>query len=112
MSTTIRATCPTCGDVVLSAAQVVATAAPALGWNRYVFTCPTCADLVEKPADDDVIVLLVGAGVRVDVLDFPAEMLEPKWGPPILYDDVLDFALLLSRADDLVTLASAGLPSR
>lgn len=113
MSTTIHATCPSCGDdVVLPSDDVVATSAPALGWGRYAFTCPLCDERVQKDADDAVIRLLAEAGVRLDLVVVPAEVLEPHWGAPLTYDDVLDFALVLERAEDLVSFAAAGLPLR
>lgn len=110
MSTTIHATCPSCGDdVVLPSDDVVVTSAPALGWGRYAFTCPLCLEHVAKSADDEVVRLLAEAGVRLEVVVVPAEAAEPHWGPPLTFDDLLDFALVLERADDLVSFASAEL---
>ena len=45
--TTIKATCPMCGDVDLTPAQVRLTVAQAAGWATYTFTCGTCHDLIE-----------------------------------------------------------------
>lgn len=98
--TTIKATCPMCGDVDLTPAQVRLTVAEAAGWATYTFTCGTCHDLIEKAADDEVVALLSSAGVCVDLV--PGEVLETHRGAPITYDDVLDLALWLETHDVIV----------
>lgn len=100
--TTIKATCPMCGDVDLSAPQVTVTLAVELGWATYAFTCPKCKDSVEKTADDATVDLLRSAGVRVERLRIPAEALEFRLGPAITYDDILDAVLLLERTEDVM----------
>jgi hypothetical protein len=104
--TTIKATCPTCGDVDLAPADVVVTIAPELGWSTYTFLCQRCARPVSKPADEEVVQLLTGAGVRVQRLDPPDEYLQSRvmlaTGPAMTGDDVLDFALWMAGTDDIV----------
>ena len=103
--TTIKATCPTCGDVDLTPADVTVTIARELGWSTYTFRCAGCSDAVCKPADDEVVQLLTGAGVRVERLDIPLEYLESRAlirnSAPLRYDDVLDFGLWLESIDDV-----------
>ncbi|MGB2970354.1 MAG: hypothetical protein WBB77_10510, partial [Candidatus Nanopelagicales bacterium] len=91
--TTIKATCPVCGDVDLTPIDVRLTVAESAGWATYTFRCTECHDQVEKPADEEVVALLSIAGVVIDRV--PAEALEGHTGPPFSYDDVLDFALWL-----------------
>lgn len=98
--TTIKATCPVCGDVDLTPADVVLTVAEAAGWATYTFKCGSCQDLIEKTADDEVVALLSSAGVAVDRV--PGEALEAHTGRPISYDDVLDLALWLESHDRIV----------
>jgi hypothetical protein len=98
--TTIKATCPVCGDVDLTPAQVRLTVAAAAGWATYTFKCVSCHDLIEKAADDEVVALLSSAGVLVD--NVPGEVLESHPGKPISYDDVLDLALWLESHDVIV----------
>lgn len=104
--TTIKATCPTCGHVDLTPADVCVTTAPDLGWSTYTFTCPTCNDPVTKPADEDVVHLLAGAGVRIERLRVPQEYFEARAlvesGSDLTQDDLLDFALWLDHAEDIV----------
>lgn len=104
--TTIKATCPSCGDVDLTPEDVRVTVARQMGWSTYTFTCPTCRESVSRPADDDVVQLLTGAGVRIEHLRIPQEYLESLalsyTNNALTQDDVLDFALWLERADDVV----------
>jgi hypothetical protein len=108
--TTIKASCPTCGEVELTPADVtlMVCAQPALSY--YAFDCPTCCTEVRKPADDNVVALLVSGGVPATVWELPAEALEVKKGPGLTYDDLLDFALHLGTTDLLA--AVAGAPAR
>lgn len=100
--TTIKATCPTCGDVDLKPRDISVLVAPAAGWATYQFLCPSCSDEITKTADEEVVSLLRGAGVRVEKLKIPAEALELHFGAPIGKDDLIDFGLKLSESDNLV----------
>jgi hypothetical protein len=60
---------------------------------------------VRKPADEHVISLLLSGGVPAQVWEVPAEVLEPKPGPALTYDDLLDFVLSL-EGDDLIASAA------
>ncbi len=100
--TTIKATCPSCGDVDLKPRDITVVVAPAAGWATYQFNCPSCEEPITKPADEEVVTLLRGAGVRVEKLHIPAEALELHFGPPLVQDDLIDFGLRLSGTDRLV----------
>lgn len=105
--TTIKASCPTCGEVELTppdVALMVCTSAPL---SYYAFSCPACRSEVRKPADDHVISLLMSGGVKATVWEVPAEVLEPHAGPALTYDDLLDFALELAHNDHLAAFADA-----
>lgn len=109
--TTIRATCPTCGEVELTPNDVslmVCTHAP---MSYYAFDCATCRRQIRKPADDHVISLLISGGVPAQVWELPAEALESKTGPAIDYDDLLDFVLALAADDLLAARAEASVAS-
>lgn len=105
--TTIKASCPTCGEVELTSPQVTLRVCNQAALSYYAFTCPRCTEEIRKPADDHIVALLMSGGVRAEVWDIPAEALEPKAGPPLCYDDLLDFVLLLSRTDSLAAQATA-----
>jgi hypothetical protein len=89
--TTIKASCPTCGEVDLSAEEILLRIATAQRASSYGFSCPTCSDFVEKAADDRVVKLLLSGGVIPLMVNVPAEALEIHDGPAFTYDDALAF---------------------
>jgi hypothetical protein len=93
--TRIRATCPTCGEVEVLAPDVTLKRCGRSGRAAYAFVCPGCDQLVTKPADERIAQLLISGGVRTTREDLPAEALEPRDGPPLTYDDLLDLHMLL-----------------
>lgn len=105
--TTIKASCPGCGDVELTPQQVRLVVCSVKSWSYYAFTCPQCLEEIRKPAGRDVVALLISGGVVAEPWQVPAEALEEHDGPVLSYDDVLDFALWLENAD-LVAAAAAG----
>jgi hypothetical protein len=109
--TTIKASCPACGEVELTSKDVTLMVCNYAPQSYYTFTCPKCSDEVRKPADDHVVSLLMSGGVRAEVWELPAEALEAKAGPALTYDDLLDFALQLGSSD-LIAAAAAQVPTR
>ena len=105
--TTIKASCPTCGEVELTPADVSLMVCSHAPLSYYAFTCATCCQEIRKPADDHVVSLLMSGGVRAEVWEVPAEALEPKAGPDLSYDDLLDFVIQLGRDDMLAARATA-----
>ena len=105
--TTIKASCPTCGEVELTPPDVSLLVCSSAPLSYYSFSCPTCQVEVRKPADDHIVSLLVSGGVPARVWEVPAEALEPKGGPRLSYDDLLDFALQLGVTDLLAASAGA-----
>jgi hypothetical protein len=107
--TTIKASCPTCGEVELTSADISLMVCSHAPLSYYAFDCPHCLDEVRKPADDHVISLLMSGGVKATVWEVPEEALELHAGPALGYDDLLDFVLALDATDDLATQASPAL---
>jgi hypothetical protein len=105
--TTIKASCPSCGEVELTPADVSLMVCSHAPLSYYAFSCPGCHGEVRKPADDHVVSLLVSGGVPARVWDVPGEALELKEGPRLSYDDLLDFALQLGATDLLAAAAGA-----
>ena len=97
--TTIKTSCPVCGDVELTPAQMRLVVCSKSDWSYYSFNCGTCRDEIRKPADDEVVSPLVSGGVHAERWVIPAEALEEHSGRAITYDDVLDFALSLDNVD-------------
>jgi predicted RNA-binding Zn-ribbon protein involved in translation (DUF1610 family) len=115
--TTIRTTCPRCGEVDMGPESISLSVRSNGREGSYRFTCPSCADDVEKRADRKIVALLVSAGVDVDASDEVAaphpELFDgsdtPSAGPPFSIDDVIEFHYLLE--DDAYIqdfLASSG----
>jgi hypothetical protein len=107
--TTIKASCPTCGEVELTSADISLMVCSHAALSYYAFHCPHCLDEVRKPADDHVISLLMSGGVKATVWEVPEEALELHTGPALGYDDLLDFVLALDATDDLAAQASPAL---
>ena len=97
--TLIKASCPGCGEVELTPADVSLMVCSHAPLSYYAFQCQGCGDEVRKPADDHVVSLLVSGGVPATVWEVPAEALEVHQGPRLSYDDLLDFALQLGDTD-------------
>jgi hypothetical protein len=93
--TTIKASCPGCGEVDLTADDILLRIGATRSVNSYGFTCPDCTQFIEKPADDRVVRLLLSGGVVPVPVHVPAEALELHTGPPITHDDLLEFHELL-----------------
>lgn len=88
---TIRASCPSCGDVELTTKDVSVQVCSATNQGSYSFLCPVCRLAVSKQAEARIVDLLVSSGVRLSVWHLPAELDEAHEGPAISYDDLLEF---------------------
>lgn len=97
--TTIRANCPSCGDVQLRAFDITVRVCSDDDRGSYCFRCPSCDRAVAKEASRRIVDLLVSSGVRMQVWRRPTELLETHDGPPLTPDDLLDFHLLLREED-------------
>jgi endogenous inhibitor of DNA gyrase (YacG/DUF329 family) len=96
--TTIRANCPACGDIQLTATELTVRVCSDDDRGSYWFSCPECERPVTKDASPRIIELLVSSGVRKQVWRLPAEVREPHYsGSALTPDDLLDFHLLLER---------------
>lgn len=91
--TTIRATCPTCGEVGLTPEEMELHVDPN-GYRQasYNFDCPGCLTVVTKPADERIVRLLASGGVPVREWAPPRHLPD---GPKFTFDDLLDFHALL-----------------
>lgn len=96
---TIKASCPTCGDVELTTRDVQVLLCSTTNQGSYAFRCPACRVAVSKPAEPRVVDVLVASGVRLSVWELPAELNEEHHGAPINYDDLLEFHFEL-KGDD------------
>ncbi len=87
----VRTTCPTCGDVEMTIGDLRVRLCSTTNEGSYAFRCPACRLLVAKPIEASVVDVLVLAGVELEVWHMPEELYEPHAGPPVSYDDLLEF---------------------
>jgi hypothetical protein len=105
--TTIRTTCPRCGEVDMSPESIMLSIRDSAGEGSYRFFCPTCMNTIEKPADRKVVALLLSAGVELDDEgsldeDQGHRVIEPhRPGPPLSVDDLITFHFLLQDDREL-----------
>ncbi|GIU83490.1 MAG: hypothetical protein KatS3mg008_0265 [Acidimicrobiales bacterium] len=98
---TIRATCDTCGDVVLGVDDLAVQIEEDEGYGLYLFCCPRCHTTVAKPASEQTIDLLVTAGVRCFRRRPPLEVLERTRGlGPITVDEIIEFHHALADEEE------------
>ena len=109
--TTIRANCPSCGDVQLRANDLTVRVCSDDESGAYTFRCPDCDMPVAKEASRRIVDLLVGSGVRMQVWRLPAELREHRPGPSFEPDDLLDFHLLLQTDTWFESLAAQVAPA-
>lgn len=106
--TTIHATCKEClrdvKDLRTTAVMMtVYDSDPTGEQGYYSFFCPLCTEESKTPLSSDLINLLSSAGVRTNVVHVPEEFLEPKGGPVISPDDILDFCIKLYELEVIDT---------
>lgn len=102
----IRATCSDCGDVELRSRDLEVRICTDTSVGTYLFRCPVCRMTEVKAADDQIVDILVAAGVRCVHWRLPSELGERPVGEPISHDDVLDFHEILTDDGWFDTLAS------
>lgn len=107
----IRASCPTCGDVELTTRDVRVLLCSTTYESSYAFQCPSCRVAVAKPAEPRVVDVLLASGITLSVWHMPAELDEPRSGPPISYDDLLEFHFQLRSVADLGEVLSSAASS-
>jgi hypothetical protein len=111
--TTIRTTCPQCGEVDMSPESILLSIRDRAGEGSYRFSCPGCRGDVQKPADRKVVALLLSAGVELDEGETEQGTFEDigvatehapeqrPGGPPFTADDLIEFHFLLGDDQQL-----------
>ena len=78
--TTIRTSCPLCGDVELAPGDLALRLTPCRGTGTYQFRCPHCEQLQERPANHRVVSILLATGVAYEVVEEDAPISEREIG--------------------------------
>ena len=104
----VRVSCPGCGPLVVPAADVRCELESSGSKGICELRCPVCSTTVFAPAALAAVETMRGAGAGHISGSVPFELLEAHEGPPLSWDDLLDFKLALdgrsefpSNADDL-----------
>ncbi len=103
----VEARCVWCGVVTLEADDLMVHTGGDGGILEY--RCPACDRLNLRRLSPHEVELLAGVGIgpRTRAERFaPLELLERRTGPPITWDDLLDFHQQLALADDVATLSA------
>lgn len=96
---TIKATCATCGDVVLGVPDVEVHASTTASTTWYSFLCPVCEEPVIKEASPAAVTALLRAGCS------SRQWAEPSDLPPISQREVADFRRALRQLTDSSMIA-------
>jgi hypothetical protein len=103
---TIRASCPDCGDVELTTADMTVRVCADDNRGAYAFKCPACRMTVHKPAEQRIVDLLISSGVRMELWRLPLELNERPSGAAFTHDDLLAFHEVLEDENWFATLSS------
>lgn len=96
MSTSIKTSCPDCGEIRLKENDIVVRTIEGQHTGQYRFWCPKCHQLIIKDASDRIVQILIDGGVKHEVFTLPLELTEhPIDAPTINLDDLIDFGLAL-----------------
>jgi hypothetical protein len=96
----IKADCPECGVVRLSARDLTVRVCTDDGSAAYCFRCTRCGSAVNQDASPPVSDRLVAAGVKRVEWRWPDELDGRPDGPEFTNDDLLDFHLLLRHDEE------------
>jgi hypothetical protein len=94
----VRAVCPGCGPLVLPAAEFQCELEASGPKGICELRCPVCSTTVLVPAVASSVEMLWRAGAGHMSGPVPFELLESHAGPPLSWDDVLDFTLALENS--------------
>ncbi len=89
--TTIRVSCPDCGNIDLLPANLTVRVCRDTHEHSYTFWCFKCRLMVCKQSNQTITDMLTSSGVRIRLWKLPDELFEIRTGAPISHDDLLDF---------------------
>jgi len=91
----VRVVCPGCGPLVVPAAELCCEL-EAEGENGICeLRCPGCSATLVVRAQAAAVEVMRDGGAGHMTGSVPFELLEPHTGPPLSWDDLLDFKLAL-----------------
>lgn len=99
----VRVTCPGCGPLVVPAADVRCELEANGSQGICELRCPICSTTVLAPAAVAAVETMRGAGAGHISGSVPFELLEIHAGPPLSWDDLLDFKLALDGRSEFLS---------
>jgi hypothetical protein len=95
----VRASCPSCGPMLVDGEVLRCEAEPRKPSRGLCeLACPSCSQPILFSTAQGVMEALFKAGARHGSGVVPFELLEPHAGPPLSWDDLLDFKLALESS--------------
>lgn len=91
----VRVVCPGCGPLVVPAEEFRCEVEANGNQGPCEMRCPVCSNHVLVPAVASAVETLRKAGAGHMSGSVPFELLESHTGPPLSWDEVLDFKLAL-----------------
>ena len=99
----VRLVCPGCGAVVLPARELRCELVASGDKGICELRCPVCSTMVLVPAGPVAVETMRDGGAGHMTGSVPFELLEPHSGPPLSWDEVLDFKLALDCGTDFLS---------
>jgi hypothetical protein len=95
---TVRVVCPGCGPLVVPAADIRCEVEAEGGTGLCELRCPVCSATLLVRAQAAAVETMRDGGAGHITGSVPFELLEPHTGPPLSWDDLLDFKLALESS--------------
>jgi hypothetical protein len=94
----VRMTCPRCGPMVVDGGLLRCETEPRPPSRGLCeLDCPSCSQPILFSTAPAVMEALLEGGAKHPSGAVPFELLEPHAGPPLSWDDLLDFTVALER---------------
>jgi hypothetical protein len=99
----VRVVCPGCGPLVVPAAELRCEVEDEGGKGICELSCPVCSATLVVRAQAAAVEIMRDGGAGHMTGSVPFELLEPHTGPPLSWDDLLDFKLALDGSGPLIS---------
>jgi ribosomal protein S27E len=99
----VRVVCPGCGPLVVPAAELRCELEADGARGICEVRCPGCSATLVVPAGPAAVATMRDGGAGRMTGCVPFELLEPHHGPPLSWDDLLDFKLALDGGPTFIS---------
>jgi hypothetical protein len=95
----VRVVCPGCGPLVVPAAEIRCEVETVGDKGLCELSCPVCSAVLLVRVQAPQVAVMRDGGAGHMTGSIPFELLEPHSGPPLSWDDLLDFKLALDGGE-------------